>query len=244
MLYSIYRCADSFYPQGSEASEKNVDNFRKRIQTPVLSTDESQSKDGHEDHESMAASTELRIRSQDEQSTDRVDAPIQVLNGRDLECTYPQGTGPTIAGLATSDRAPLTVHRWLESLDTFVKELKTLMGNIRKTCHEGDEVKVALIDDGVNICEKEFMEKFINGKSFSYYDYRSSNQREKQWYVSETGHGTVMAHMILRVCPMAKIYPIKLDTVSNSKRGHAEIKTESAIQVSLFFFSFLRGVNH
>lgn len=89
---------------------------------------------------------------------------------------------------------------------------------------------MALIDDGVNMDEKSFGGRIISGKTFGYH---SSNFREKQWYVSDTGHGTAMAHMILRVCPMAKIYPIKLNTTDGLQGGPVRIQPESAIEVNL-----------
>lgn len=163
---------------------------------------------------------------------------IQVLIARDLAHHHLQTPGAAISEDRVPNKPSFTVHKWLESIDTFSGEIKTLMDKI-KTCHKGDEVKVALIDDGVDLCERAFRDKIIHGKSLGYYwDGVQRDQRAKQWYVSETGHGTVMAHMILRVCPMAKIYPIKLDTGKDPKTGALRIKPESAAAVCSFLHCF------
>ncbi|KAL3702989.1 hypothetical protein TMatcc_010176 [Talaromyces marneffei ATCC 18224] len=39
----------------------------------------------------------------------------------------------------------------------------------RKSHHKGDEIAIALIDDGVDICEKAFRDRIIHGKSLGYY---------------------------------------------------------------------------
>lgn len=143
-----------------------------------------------------------------------------------------QNGGISDSDLKTTNKPSFTVHKWLESIDIFAGELKTLMDKIGKAYHKGDEVTIALIDDGIDLCEKAFRDKIIHGKSLGYYwDETQQDQRAKQWYVSETGHGTVMAHMILRVCPMAKIYPIKLDIGKDPATGAARIKPESAAAV-------------
>lgn len=123
------------------------------------------------------------------------------------------------------DAAP---HRWLDSVDGFSGEFNTFLNKIKRTKHGGDEIKVALIDDGIGFDDKAFRNRAMPGKSFGYHPL---DAREKQWYVSETGHGTVMAHMILRVCPMAKIYPIRLDTSSDFRGGSLRIQPESTIKV-------------
>ncbi|GKZ19601.1 hypothetical protein AbraIFM66951_002875 [Aspergillus brasiliensis] len=124
-----------------------------------------------------------------------------------------------------------TAHKWLAAIAAFTGEFKTIMHNMRKKRlqNKDNEVRVALIDDGVHFTGQEFRGKLINGKSFGY-EHDRGTLREKQWYVSDTGHGTTMARLILQVCPFAKIYPIKLDTVTNPHSGTVEIKTESAIR--------------
>ncbi|KAL3472351.1 hypothetical protein BJX99DRAFT_249704 [Aspergillus californicus] len=153
---------------------------------------------------------------------------IYVYHDEHKACNSRSGPEASSSEAIIEEHATVTVHKWLESVDAFSEQLKTLMVNIHTNSHKGDEIRVALIDDGVDMCEKVFREKIMQGKSFAYY--QPGNRREKQWYVSELGHGTVMAHMILRVCPMAKIYPIKLGTIRDPKKKHWDIQADSAVK--------------
>lgn len=65
-----------------------------------------------------------------------------------------------------------------------------------------NEVVVALIDDGVSLLDDNLAGRVLEGKTFDY-----SESGVGQSYNSAQGHGTEMARCILRVCPMAKIYP-------------------------------------
>lgn len=65
-----------------------------------------------------------------------------------------------------------------------------------------NEIVVALIDDGVSLLDQNFVGRVLEGKTF---DYRGGTVGQS--YNSAQGHGTEMARCILRVCPMAKIYP-------------------------------------
>ncbi|RAH68474.1 S8 family peptidase [Aspergillus aculeatinus CBS 121060] len=61
--------------------------------------------------------------------------------------------------------------------------------NIRPPTGWKEDVRVALIDYGVDIEEKTLRGKIIGG------------QMQRSFYVSGSGHGTVMASLIWRVCP-------------------------------------------
>lgn len=135
-------------------------------------------------------------------------------------------------------------HRWLESTDTFADHIENIWKDIvreakkrpsRKTAggdHASgtpaantsaplksqhgseEEIIVALIDDGVDTMEDQLAGRVLPGRTFCFQD-----GRNMPWYASETGHGTVMASMIARVCPMAKIYPIRLNTGAKLTAG-------------------------
>ncbi|RDW68846.1 uncharacterized protein DSM5745_08606 [Aspergillus mulundensis] len=216
-----------YYNEASDCSPAKVERFKARFEMPASVS--ALAKDGDlEDKESILVPTITR-------EADQVEQPLNIPKTRIRVSIRQSQTGETFreAGAIASPvvapgQSTITVHKWLESIDTFNDKLRTLMTSLRMNSHKGDEVRVALIDDGVDFCEKEFCEKIMHGKSFAYCQH--GNRREKQWYVSELGHGTVMAHMILRVCPMARIYPIKLDTFRTPKKKHMEIRTVSAIQ--------------
>ncbi|KAL4787868.1 hypothetical protein BJX76DRAFT_353902 [Aspergillus varians] len=212
-----------YYDQTSERSQRKIEKFTERFEPPLAASELPNT----DDNESVEQT------SHDDQSVNAPERRIQVFIGQsDARGTYMEAGG-LAAGTTGPNQPAVTVHKWLESIDAFTDELKTLMANIRTTSHKGDEIRVALIDDGVDLCEKEFRDKIMHGKSFAHHHHHHHhhrNRREKQWYVSEMGHGTVMAHMILRVCPMAKIYPIRLDTIRDPKKKHSEIRPESAIK--------------
>ncbi|KAG5663244.1 hypothetical protein KAF25_001180, partial [Fusarium avenaceum] len=93
-----------------------------------------------------------------------------------------------------------------------------------------NDITVALIDDGVYKFGIGRPHQVLQGKSF---DFHGDGLNPP--YLSAKGHGTVMASMILRVCPMAKIYPIRLRTNSDTS-GNSTIDpgyAARAIQAAL-----------
>lgn len=204
--------------QSCHRSNNKVDDFIKRIQTPLPVLETAGPK----------ASTE-EVVSAPVKKSKRSEIKVIPKQARAMDMDGREGAGTITAEGRSTAHSTATVHKWLESIDKFAFELKTLMANIWRGSHTGDEIRVALIDDGVDLLEKEFRERILHGKSFAAYGH-DRNQREKPWYVSDRGHGTVMAHMILRVCPMAKIYPIRLETTTDP-RSPSKIDPESAIRV-------------
>lgn len=93
------------------------------------------------------------------------------------------------------------------------------------------DVTIALIDDGVDKFDIGRSSQILQGKSFDFHDDRLNPP-----YLSAKGHGTVMASIILRVCPMAKIYPIRLKTSSDAS-GNSTIDRYAARVSIPFAFS-------
>ncbi|GJC96276.1 intracellular serine protease [Colletotrichum higginsianum] len=145
---------------------------------------------------------------------------------------------------------PVTEHDWLNCTERFggcmdlfwkrtVELSRVQVGNDSKEANSrpskgedgvsdalqqlGKDVVVALIDDGVDCCDAAFSGRVIEGKTF---DYRDGSVG--QYYISAKGHGTEMARMILRVCPMASIYSIRLKTHSSPDKGPSTIDAVSA----------------
>ena len=134
----------------------------------------------------------------------------------------------------------ITSHQWLDCMDLFASKFKpfweqtlaeflTLRGERAGETAEGVEkdVVVALIDDGVDSCDDALAGQILDGKTF---DYQEDSMGPH--FVSAKGHGTVMASMISRVCPMAKIYPIRLKT-RQGEDGKSQIVVKSAALVSI-----------
>ncbi|TDZ31127.1 Cell wall-associated protease [Colletotrichum spinosum] len=99
-------------------------------------------------------------------------------------------------------------------------------GNALSNTRAPEDVIVALIDDGVDTMAEQLSGRMLPGRTFGF-----EGDRNLPWYASETGHGTVMATMISRVCPMAKIYPIRLNMGAKLTAGAgAMINVDSAAQ--------------
>ena len=110
---------------------------------------------------------------------------------------------------------------WHTTIDRFL-EMNQNMGTAERV---EKPVTIALIDDGVDKFEIDQPNQILEGKSFDFHD-----ERVNPPYLSANGHGTTMAQMILRVCPMAKIYPIRLKTF-NDPNGNFTIHADYAARV-------------
>ena len=87
------------------------------------------------------------------------------------------------------------------------------------------EIKVALIDDGVDAAHNSLSSVIADGMSFS----KRPNGLYTSYYKSSGGHGTVMASLIRKVCPKVKLYIAKLNE-ERTNNGF-EFTTASAVQV-------------
>ncbi|KAM5519720.1 intracellular serine protease [Fusarium oxysporum f. sp. phaseoli] len=145
-------------------------------------------------------------------------------------------TGSTL-GVASNIVSPTTIStpdqgvdedRWLRSIENFASAMApywedTVTNFLETRQNSGtterveSDVVMALIDDGVDKFEIGRPDQVLEGKSFDFHD-----ERVNPPYLSAQGHGTTMASMILRVCPMAKVYPIRLKTY-NSADGKSTI---------------------
>ncbi|EEU42353.1 uncharacterized protein NECHADRAFT_40446 [Fusarium vanettenii 77-13-4] len=138
---------------------------------------------------------------------------------------------------------PVTEHQWLTCMERFSGCMGRFWKDTIETSRErlgqgasavdgqaaadlerlSKDVVVALIDDGVDSCDPAFSGRAIEGKTFDYQDGGVG-----QYYISAKGHGTEMARMILKVCPMASIYSIRLKTHISPEKGHSTIDAASA----------------
>jgi hypothetical protein len=88
------------------------------------------------------------------------------------------------------------------------------------------EIKVALIDDGVDTAHASLSCIIADGKSFS----QKSNGQYNSYYKSSRGHGTIMATLIRKICPGVKLYVARLNE-ERTNNGF-EITAASAALVS------------
>ncbi|CAG1990390.1 unnamed protein product [Fusarium graminearum] len=144
------------------------------------------------------------------------------------------GKGRMLENLDTLGQPQPTVesraaHRWLDSVYAFAKILNQFwiqsLDDIRPSLHEAmaSDVVVALIDDGVQAYGSSLSTNITGGKSFAT---GGTNKMTSPWYVSELGHGIVMAEIIARVCPMVKLYPMRVDTCG-SESGERTLEAKS-----------------
>ncbi|KAK4187371.1 hypothetical protein QBC35DRAFT_552243 [Podospora australis] len=155
----------------------------------------------------------------------------------DTDLTHSQNNG--------TDERGNKEHGWLKCMDRFAHIIEYLDTESRDR-----QISVALIDDGVKSTYAGLDNNIVTGKSFVRRPKSSglgtllermeeSLSCVRNYESSHTGHGTVMAYFIRRVCPNVKLYIAKLDpeipprdgTASNNKTMSFSI--ESAAEVSL-----------
>ncbi|KAI9770212.1 MAG: hypothetical protein M1839_003240 [Geoglossum umbratile] len=142
-----------------------------------------------------------------------------------------------------SDRALDEKQRWFEHMDTFAyfindidfeKEKKQRQDKqaterprtpVGKRIKLLEDIKVAIIDDGVDGFDPTVSKSIANGVSFC----RDRSDLVKSYYVSSGGHGTNMARLILRMCPTAKLYVARLQEYTTAT-GKRFITAESATE--------------
>ncbi|GKZ36540.1 hypothetical protein AbraIFM66950_007660 [Aspergillus brasiliensis] len=117
-------------------------------------------------------------------------------------------------------------NRWLDCIDRFADELQNVKVPPTDMPMLKENIKVAVIDDGVDIHIESLQGKVIGGESFdrTYLDGHGTSP----YYISAGGHGTMMADMVCRVCPTARLYVCKLEMHTDPDGGGRQISAESA----------------
>ncbi|KAK1756664.1 hypothetical protein QBC47DRAFT_297737 [Echria macrotheca] len=128
------------------------------------------------------------------------------------------GLQPLEGGPEQSKETVIKDHQWLEIMDRFASGIYTLPPDeIIKSVPDlpmdlKRDVRICLIDDGVDTEHKGISERMDGGRSFGTYTGDEYRGMAMPFYDSTTGHGTLMANMMVRVCPYAKIESYRLDT--------------------------------
>jgi hypothetical protein len=93
-----------------------------------------------------------------------------------------------------------------------------------------EDIRVAIIDDGIDGFDPTISKKIERGVSFCRPLAPGSADLVRSYYVSSGGHGTMMAKLVSRMCPPARLYIARLQeyTAANGKRY---ISPESATEV-------------
>jgi hypothetical protein len=91
-----------------------------------------------------------------------------------------------------------------------------------------DEVRVAILDDGIDWSFASEIKCF--GRSF-YVDKRQDFEGQKVWYSSSKDHGTLMAALLRKICPEARLYVARLNQ-TETEQGRFQPTAESAVKAS------------
>ncbi|CAF3558590.1 unnamed protein product [Fusarium graminearum] len=195
--------------------------FRQRIDRNVLARDNKSIEKKDEDNDGTS-----KTKDSSDAGTDK----------RNIEIIFVKrgGKGRILENLDTLGQPQPTVesraaHRWLDSVYAFANRVNQFwmqsLSAIPSSPHDhmASHVVVALIDDGVQAYGSFLSANITGGKSFAT---GGTNNMASPWYVSELGHGTVMAETIARVCPMVKLYPMRVDT-HTSENGERTLEAKS-----------------
>ena len=144
--------------------------------------------------------------------------------GIEVECTYEKQPIKHQASKARTEAELERRHQWLICMDGFADFIQGL----RPSSPSYKPITIALIDDGFDVKEKSLYNRYLPGKSFSLSD--DINRRERPWYDSG-GHGTAMASLICRICPNAKIIPLRLEEYPGNENSKRQITAKSAAEV-------------
>jgi len=130
-------------------------------------------------------------------------------------------------------------------MDKYIKFVINIAPSIRNNV----KVKVAIIDDGVDLLPTGLNDFVPNSQNIvdgcSFYTpptLGGEYTRLANYFFSTTSHGTHMAQRILQMCPQASLYIARLDTVTGDPNGegatHVRPTIESAIKVRSVFYIY------
>ncbi|KAL2838255.1 hypothetical protein BJY01DRAFT_237555 [Aspergillus pseudoustus] len=98
-------------------------------------------------------------------------------------------------------------HAWIETMEKFRTALFDI--HLQGIVGKPKKVKVALIDDGIDLDEfKTYEIAEYTGVSY----YRGNGREDEPWWRSTDGHGTIMANMISRINPWIVLDVIKIQS--------------------------------
>jgi len=124
-------------------------------------------------------------------------------------------------------------YDWLTIMDNFAAGMRCINLEQDEMHWRHADVRVALIDDGVEITNANLTDRVYNGWTCeSGYKGDGLDGIPRPHTSSETQHGTFMASTIVRVCPKARIFVFRLDVATIGDDGRAHFTAKSAADVS------------
>ncbi|KAJ4286233.1 hypothetical protein N0V90_013267 [Kalmusia sp. IMI 367209] len=130
---------------------------------------------------------------------------------------------PIIIGVNDSMRLaqnqPPEEQKWIACVKRFNKYAKDLLSK------QGGRkpITIALIDDGVDFADERIQSMVEDGRSY----YQRQSKLIAPFWTSSGGHGTAMAGLIRTMCPMAKLFVLRLNEYT-SINGKRQISADSA----------------
>ncbi|KAI1083021.1 hypothetical protein F5B20DRAFT_596234 [Whalleya microplaca] len=117
-----------------------------------------------------------------------------------------------------------TTNKWIKTMEDFVR----MMGRIQPSKQSvSNRIKVAVLDDGI---DWTFAHEIIcSGRSF-YADKSSFFNGQYAWYSSSTGHGTLMAALMQKICPNIDFLIVRLDQTMSKDSVFAPTPELAAIR--------------
>lgn len=143
-----------------------------------------------------------------------------------------QGAGEAKhAYVGVQEEQQSTKHEWIQYMKDFCRLLfdaeRYYEGQKKVTERIEEPIKVALIDDGVDIKDLEYT--FIGGRTFCP---RVEHQNlNNPYYASRSGHGTIMAKQIHLMCPRVQLYVVRLEDCPSEDATTLNLTAKSAAKV-------------
>ncbi|KAK4642831.1 hypothetical protein QC761_401030 [Podospora bellae-mahoneyi] len=167
-----------------------------------------------------------------------MDGPVRTITVETIEENFSRGDSGSASGtrakpMRVANQRNLSAHKWLNCMDAFADGIQGVEVPPTQQKLLLKDITVALIDDGVNIDTSSIGGKVIGGATFDRGE--PDENGPSPYFISASGHGTVMADMICRVCPTAKLYVFKLETHPSPDslvdgQTHNQIVARSATQ--------------
>lgn len=117
----------------------------------------------------------------------------------------------------------LTESPWMKCMKDFAGFLHSI-----KLRTPLEPVRIAVIDDGINMALDIFDKRVQFGESFHQLSQLSG--RRGAYYVPSGPHGTLMAQLICEICPPVKLYIAQLEEL-RGQDGRRSFTAESAVEV-------------
>ncbi|EAQ89632.1 hypothetical protein CHGG_06251 [Chaetomium globosum CBS 148.51] len=118
-------------------------------------------------------------------------------------------------------------HVWVSTMDEFRKSMVSVHNTLRglQLNMEPYRIKVALIDDGLELSQLLTYNGIVEAIGQSYYP--PSGRTENPWHRSTEGHGTIMANMIARVNPWVSLHVMRVHN-KRLQNGERTVLADSA----------------